>query len=353
MQLVTYKTLVPVEHNAWLDALAAASTAVVRRMLANRTETSSKFYKEVPCVVAKSLSAKYQRNAKCKAVTRICLPVCGDKGKQVKLVDGGLRVAALFKKTVIACQFPLPVSGFIRHVELYKRAGRWFMSYSYNTPCAETIKPQSVIGVDRNSVGNIAVMADLQTGRVRHLGFNPARTKACWRGRKRTLQRQGKRRLLSKIRKNHARRSTLQNHVVSKTVVDYAKKHSRAIALEKLAGVTAEGSKIRSYSERNQWAFAQLASFIQYKARLAGVPVVEVDPAYTSQTCSRCGHIHKPEGKHFQCPACSHQDHRDSNAAFNIGKRGLECIGGLVTDSARRHCGLIDSPRSGKETQHV
>jgi putative transposase len=32
----------------------------------------------------------------------------------------------------------------------------------------------------------------------------------------------------------------------------------------------------------HSWAFAQLGSFIAYKARKAGVPVVHVDPAYTS-----------------------------------------------------------------------
>lgn len=41
------------------------------------------------------------------------------------------------------------------------------------------------------------------------------------------------------------------------------------------------------------WAFAQLGDFITYKARRAGVPVVYVDPAYTSRTCSRCGHVDK------------------------------------------------------------
>lgn len=347
MQIVTYKTLVPVEHNARLDVIAVSARIVLRRMLVNRSEMSSKFYKEIPCVLAKGLSGKYQRNPKCKSVARLCLPICGDKGNEVKIVEGGIRVRAIFKKAIIPCRFPLPVDGFIRHVEFYKRSGRWFMSYSYNTPCLETIKPDSFIGVDRNSVGNVAVMADVKNGHVRHLGFNPARTKFCWRSRKRNLQRQGKRRLLSKLGKKHARRSTYQNHVVSKTVVDYAKKHSRAIALEKLSGVNAKSSKIRSYSERNQWAFAQLASFIQYKARLAGVPVVEVDPAYTSQTCSRCGHIHKPNGKVFRCPACNHQDHRDANASFVIAKRGLECIGGLVTDSVRRHCDPIDGSRSG------
>lgn len=335
------------EHNAKLDDLAVASQNVLKRMLRDRDKTSSKFYQEVPCVVAKSLSAKYQRNQKCGVVRRFCMPVCGDKGRQVKIVDGGIRIPAIFKKDVIACHFPLPVDGFIRQVEFFNRSGEWFMSYSYNTHCVAPITPQGCIGVDRNSVGNIAVLADPQNGHVRHLGFNPARTKSCWRGRKRNLQRQGKRRLLSKLRRNHARRSRHQNHIVSRQVVDYAQKHSRVIALEKLSGVRSKDSKIRSYSERNQWAFAELAGFIRYKARLAGVPVVEVSAAYSSQECSRCGHNHKPEGKTFLCQSCGHKDHRDANAGFVIAKRGLTCIGGLVTDSARRHSGRIDRPVSG------
>jgi len=51
-------------------------------------ESSSKYYKELPCVIAKSLIAKYQKNKKCKQVSNLVLPVCGDKGKQIKLEDG-------------------------------------------------------------------------------------------------------------------------------------------------------------------------------------------------------------------------------------------------------------------------
>ena len=40
----------------------------------------------------------------------------------------------------------------------------------------------------------------------------------------------------------------------------------------------------------NHLAFFQLQWFIEYKALAAGVPVVYVDPAYTSQDCPRCGH---------------------------------------------------------------
>lgn len=343
------KLRVPNELVYILDKLYPFAMHTAIRMLSDRTKTSSKYWKDVPCVVAKSLSAKYQRNPKCKIIRRMVIPVCGDKGRQIKLRNDGIQIPSLFKKAVIPCLFRHPVCGHIRQVEFFKRGSEWLASICYNTTCSETIQVDGCVGVDRNSVGNVAVLVDPKSGHVRHLGFNPARTKQCWRNRKANLQRQGKRRLLSKIRHNHARRSTHQNHIVSKTVVDYAKSHSRAIALEKLNRMRSNGSKIRSYSERNQWAFAQLEQFIRYKARLAGVPVVGVDPAYSSQECSRCGNIHKPEGKSFRCPSCGHQDHRDSNAAFVIAKRGLDCIDGLARDSARSRSGLLVVPVLGSE----
>ena len=341
------KVLIADELAHRLSTLYADSIPVVKRMLGNRDQTSSKYYPEIPCVLAKSLFAKYARNEKCKCVKRLCLPVCGDKGKQIKLEGEGIRVPAFFGKVVIPVQFPYPVAGYVRQAEFFKRGPQWFCSICYNTAKPNPVQFSGVIGVDRNSVGNVAVMADPQTGEVRHLGFNPARTKQCWRNRKKNLQRQGKRRLLSKLNRNHARRTTHQNHIVSKQIVDNAATHCRAIAVEKLENVTAKGSKIRSYSNRNQWAFAQLLQFISYKAALRGVTVVEVDPAYASQECSCCGERHKVSGKQFQCPSCGHQDHRDANAAFVIAKRGLECIGGLAGDSARLRCGPIDGPRSG------
>ncbi|MFL1380795.1 RNA-guided endonuclease InsQ/TnpB family protein [Nocardiopsis protaetiae] len=61
------------------------------------------------------------------------------------------------------------------------------------------------------------------------------------------------------------------------------------------------------------------------KARRTGTRVVEVDPAYTSQTCHPCGHI-APENREsqsvFRCVACGHQANADVNAAKNTLKRG-------------------------------
>jgi IS605 OrfB family transposase len=320
--VVTYKTKLPAEYTARLDELEIKSKLVVARMLLNRKETSSKFYKEVTCVIAKSLSAKYQRNAKCVAVRRICLPICGDKGKQVKLADGGLRVPALFKKAVIACQFPLPVSGFVRCVELFQRSGDWFMAYSYNTACAAPIVPQGVIGVDRNSVGNIATIVAPQANQVRFIGFNADRWKSNFRSRKAKVMSQGRKRLASRLRRKQSCRTKLENHRAAKTIVAFAKYHRSAIALEDLH--LTKGAK--RYADTRQWAHAQLEQFIRYKAALSGVPIIMVSPSFTSQDCSRCGSRNKPNGKTYSCSKCGSKTDRDANASRNIAQRGWESI---------------------------
>lgn len=341
--VVTYKVKVPTQHWPRLDELETAARIVLGRMFSNRSETSSKFYKEVPCVVAKSLSAKYQRNHKCQSVTRLCLPICGDKGKQVKLADGGIRVPALFKKSIIACQFPLPVSGFIRQVEFFKRGGEWFMSYAYNTPCSESINPVGVVGVDRNSVGNVATMASTSSGTVRMLGFNADRWKFNFRRRKARIMSQGRKRLASRLRLKQSRRTKYENHRIAKGIVDFAASQNCALSLENLK--LTKGAK--RYADKRQWAHAQLLGFIQYKAVLRGIPVVFCAPAYTSQDCSQCGQRNKPDGKKYVCEHCGSKCHRDVNASWNIAKRGAALIGvGEFQASSRRDLLTIPILRS-------
>ncbi|MER3402668.1 MAG: transposase, partial [Armatimonadota bacterium] len=65
----------------------------------------------------------------------------------------------------------------------------------------------------------------------------------------------------------------------------------------------------------------QLRSFIEYKARLAGVPVVIVDPRNTSRTCPACGHVAKanrPTQAEFRCVECGFAGPADAIAAENI-----------------------------------
>jgi transposase len=55
------------------------------------------------------------------------------------------------------------------------------------------------------------------------------------------------------------------------------------------------------------------------------VPVVFVDPAYTSQQCCECGHIDKKNRASqalFTCRNCGIVAHADRNASHSIARKG-------------------------------
>lgn len=100
--------------------------------------------------------------------------------------------------------------------------------------------------------------------------------------------------------------------------------------LEDLTGIN-QNTVVRKKqrAERLSWAFYQLRQFITYKAKLAGIPVILIDPVYTSQTCNKCGHCEKSNRKNqaeFCCKKCGHSNNADWNAARNIRDKGLLSI---------------------------
>lgn len=314
--ILTFKVTISNEFSYILDDLYSKSKICINKMLEDRTRSSSKYYKEIPCILSKSLISKYQKNKKLKFVKNLVLPICGDKGKQIKIVKNGIRIPALFKKSILPIIFPKPIIGFIRQVEFFKRNKKWFMSYSYNTPILLQEDTQNFIGIDRNSVGNVATIADIKTGKVKKIGPNTASITKNFRNRRAKLQKKNTKCALIKIRRRQSNRIKDINHKVSRTIVDYAKLHCSALVLENLGKISKKG-KAKRYIQRSQWSFYQLETFIKYKAALLGVPIFYVNPAYTSQICSRCGKINIPNGKQYKC-FCGHFDHRDANAAFNI-----------------------------------
>lgn len=70
-------------------------------------------------------------------------------------------------------------------------------------------------------------------------------------------------------------------------------------------------------------------NLLEYKAECANRRVIKINPAYTSQTCSRCGYRQKMplSNRVFHCPCCSLSLDRDHNAAVNILSLGLQTVG--------------------------
>ncbi len=76
----------------------------------------------------------------------------------------------------------------------------------------------------------------------------------------------------------------------------------------------------------------KLVSMIKYKASWYGKTVLQVNPPYTSQTCSVCGCVNNKLGynqygwlkvEDWTCPNCKTYHDRDINAAINIKNKGL------------------------------
>jgi len=86
----------------------------------------------------------------------------------------------------------------------------------------------------------------------------------------------------------------------------------------------AKGKRLTKKSQQkvSTWSHGKMRKFIAYKARQAGMTVVDdVDEAYTSQTCAVCGNRHKPKGRIYRCPSCGSIVHRDVQGAANILSR--------------------------------
>ncbi|HEX3271931.1 MAG TPA: RNA-guided endonuclease TnpB family protein, partial [Ktedonobacterales bacterium] len=76
-------------------------------------------------------------------------------------------------------------------------------------------------------------------------------------------------------------------------------------------------------------AWSQFASLLAYKAAWAGRKYVAVNPAYTSQDCSQCGHRKTDlslADRTYTCPCCGLILDRDLNASLNILRVGQHSL---------------------------
>ncbi|HKH53024.1 MAG TPA: transposase [Mycobacterium sp.] len=136
-------------------------------------------------------------------------------------------------------------------------------------------------------------------------------------------------RLLRKRARTEARFAADVNHQISKRIVAEAERTGRGIAVEELTGIR-ERVRLRKpqRAAHASWAFAQLGAFLTYKAARAGVPLVQVDPAYTSQRCTHCGYIdrrNRTSQAEFVCRDCGFTaEHADILGADNIALRAAD-----------------------------
>lgn len=231
--------------------------------------------------------------------------------------------------------------------DLFRRDGVWLLAVTVDVPEAPSNeRPAGFLGVDLGIV-NIATTSDGKISAGRGLNRHRERQQAL-RAKLQAKGTKSAKRVLKRRSRKETRFATDANHVIAKTIVSTAERTGRGIALEDLSGIR-DRVRLRKHQRTtlHSWAFHQLGQFIAYKAKLAGVPVVFVNPAYTSQECSGCHHVdrrNRPNQSSFACRACGLTMHADRNASRNIAARGVDAWTRAVSHAAQdRHRAVPDA----------
>lgn len=207
--------------------------------------------------------------------------------------------------------------------DLVQRGGKWYLLATCEIPEPEVAEPVDFIGVDRG-ITNLATTSDGANYQGRRLGRYRR-----WQARKRAeLQRKNTRsatRRAARRSRKEQRHATHANHKISKEIVSVAQRTGRGIAVEELDGIR---DRVRLRRDQrgtlSSWPFHQLGQHLAYKAKRVGVAFIEVDAAYTSQRCPRCGHTeraNRPTRDHFSCRQCGLAGPADHVAGINVRNR--------------------------------
>jgi putative transposase len=208
--------------------------------------------------------------------------------------------------------------------DLLFRHSSWWLHVVVTVPAPDVAPTDQVVGVD------LGIVRPAVTSNNRFLG------QRAWKAiegklfhLKRALQKKGTKsakRHLKRVRGKQARFRRSNDHVLSKQIVA-AIEPGGTIVLENLTGIR-KRTKIRKQTATSRrvhsWSFAQLKSFVAYKAEGRGCTVVAVDPRHTSQACSCCGHTARNNRRSrgcFVCRKCGFELHADLNAARNIAAK--------------------------------
>ncbi|HEY7158017.1 MAG TPA: transposase [Gemmataceae bacterium] len=210
--------------------------------------------------------------------------------------------------------------------DLVHHDGQFFLYISVEFDEPPPVEPVEWLGVDLG-IKNLAADSTGETFAGEAVERNRRRRATARKQYQRKGTKNAKRRL-KRMAGRQARYQHWLNHNISRRLVDKAKAQSAGIVLENLKyiRVRLEDTVSRKFRRRfGNWSFGHLRACIEYKARLAGVPVVTVDPRNTSRTCSQCGHCAKGnrlDQATLRCLHCGYSTNADYNAARNLSSLG-------------------------------
>ncbi|QDA32005.1 IS200/IS605 family element transposase accessory protein TnpB [Thermococcus indicus] len=194
----------------------------------------------------------------------------------------------------------------------------------------EVGEPKTFVGVDLNE-NNVTL--SLPNGEFVQIITHEREIRTGYFVKRRKIQKKlragGRRKeLLEKYGGRERNRLNDLYHKLANKIVELAEKYG-GLALEDLTEIR---ESIRYSTEMNgrlhRWSFRKLQSIIEYRAKLRGVRVVFVNPAFTSSLCPVCGGKLSPNGgRVLKCSKCGFEADRDVIGSWNIRLRALKMWG--------------------------
>jgi IS605 OrfB family transposase len=204
------------------------------------------------------------------------------------------------------------------------KAGVWYIHIVVEFK-GESIGGDGIMGIDLGVSNIVTTSTGMKIDGKPRQAFKKKRANV-----RASLQSKGKKsvkKVLKKLSGYETRRIKYENHVLSKQLVEEAKRHNCGmIRMEQLKDIRSKTKTWNKHLNRMVagWSFYQLQQFVTYKAAILGIVVELINPAYTSQTCHHCLKLGSRNGEHFNCLTCGEQD-ADVNASHVIALGGAAC----------------------------
>jgi len=215
-----------------------------------------------------------------------------------------------------------------KSADLIYRRGKILLTFIFEKTVPDLEGPSNTfVGIDRG-IRRIAVTSEKQFfggGHIKSVSNRYHRL----RGRLQSCGSRSAKRHLREMSKKENRFRRNENHCISKKIVR-SLPVGATIILEDLKYIRERCKHSKGQrGEFHSWGFYQLESFLTYKSVERGQSIVYVDPRYTSQKCSCCGHVSKSNRTNqtqFKCTRCGYSLNADLNASFNIKNNYLDSI---------------------------
>ncbi len=202
-----------------------------------------------------------------------------------------------------------------------KRAKTFYLHIVVKRETDPPTKSGRTVGIDIGMV-NLAVTSN----GLRFSGKKAMHLRRHYRNLRANLQAKGtsgSHCLMKRLRGKETRIMREVNHIISRRIVN-SLQAGDTIRIETLTHIRERAKQRRARrADFHSWPFAQLQFFLEYKALERGIAVEYINPAYTSQTCSRCETRGHRVQHRFSCPSCNSRNAADFNAAYNIAKASL------------------------------